>query len=46
MKKQKKKWIKPELIVFAKGKLGENVLTYCGYQDPRTGIVTLRSGTT
>ncbi len=27
---QKRKWGKPELVVLAKGKLGENVLTTCG----------------
>ena len=46
MKPKKKKWEKPELVVLAKGKLGENVLVYCGYQDPYTGIVQARSGVT
>ena len=32
MKTEKKKWEKPELVVLAKGELGENILTGC-YQE-------------
>ena len=45
MKPEKKKWKKPELIVLAKGKLGENVLVPCGYKNPYTGQTYPRSGT-
>jgi len=46
MKSKKKRWKKPELVVLAKGKLGENVLVPCGYTNPYTGKVYQRSGTT
>lgn len=29
--KKKKKWKKPQLVILAKGKLGENVLNPCGF---------------
>lgn len=40
----KEKWIKPELIVLAKGNLGENVLSGCPAQDEQGNWSTSPEG--